>query len=434
MESKVNVISSSEHEIEVTLSYDEIKPEIEAAYKEERKKITMPGFRKGKVPMQMLKKMYGDAIEYQASEKIANSKFWTVVESENLNPISTPALTDIDFVPGEKLAFKVKYEVKPEMEILDYKNLKIDKPVFKLRDEDVEHEIEHLLKSKASFEETEEITDKKHKIVVDLQRVDSEGNALEGSKNEDFTIDLDAHNINKEIIDSAIGKKVGENFNFSFTDERPSEDDSPKEEFHYDAVVKKIEKLVPPEQTEEFFKSLSNNKATSMNELREMISENFKSYYDSQSENIFINSLLNEIVTKNDFDPPKGYIDFLHKNLLEQEKQEAQRQKRPFDEKTVKEQLKPRAEWSAKWQIISENIARIEKIEVNDDDLRVLAEKDAAQTGLSVEKMLTYYKSSNRSEALLEEKVMDFLKSNNVAVDVDPDEKAKSEKKTKKGK
>ncbi|RMD47982.1 MAG: trigger factor family protein, partial [Ignavibacteria bacterium] len=59
MESKVNVLSDCEHEIDVTLGYDEIQPEIEEAYKKERKSIALPGFRKGKVPMQMIKKLYG---------------------------------------------------------------------------------------------------------------------------------------------------------------------------------------------------------------------------------------------------------------------------------------------------------------------------------------------------------------------------------------
>ena len=72
LETKINIISTSEHELEVNLGYDEIQPEINLAYQKESKKIEMPGFRKGKVPLSMVKKVYGDAIEYKASEEIAN--------------------------------------------------------------------------------------------------------------------------------------------------------------------------------------------------------------------------------------------------------------------------------------------------------------------------------------------------------------------------
>jgi len=72
---KVNQLSDSQQEIEVNLNYDEILLEINDAYNEERKTITIDGFRKGKAPMGMIKKLYGEAIEYKASEKIANKNF-----------------------------------------------------------------------------------------------------------------------------------------------------------------------------------------------------------------------------------------------------------------------------------------------------------------------------------------------------------------------
>ena len=103
MDTKVNELSVSEHEVEVTLSYEEIKPEIDEALKQERKKVSMPGFRKGKMPMPMFIKMYGEAVEYKAAEDIANKKFWELADSEGLKPISTPQLNSLDFVPKEKL-------------------------------------------------------------------------------------------------------------------------------------------------------------------------------------------------------------------------------------------------------------------------------------------------------------------------------------------
>ena len=90
----------------------------------------MPGFRKGKVPLNMIKKMYGDALEYEASEKVANSRFWDVAKEKELNPIGQPQMTDIKFNPGEDLSFKVKFEILPELEVKDYKNLEIEIPEF----------------------------------------------------------------------------------------------------------------------------------------------------------------------------------------------------------------------------------------------------------------------------------------------------------------
>ena len=133
MEYKIIDLTESEKEVEVTLAYDEIKKEIESEVLKQTKKIQMPGFRKGKVPLPMIKKIYGDALEYEASEKVANSRFWRVSQEKELNPIGQPQLTDIKFNPGEELFFKVKYEILPEPDVKDYKKNKIELPDFKER-------------------------------------------------------------------------------------------------------------------------------------------------------------------------------------------------------------------------------------------------------------------------------------------------------------
>ncbi|MBN1301983.1 MAG: trigger factor [Melioribacteraceae bacterium] len=432
MDTKVNEITQSEHEIEVTLVYDEIKNEIEDAYEEERKKISLPGFRKGKAPIQMLKKLYGEAIEYQASEKIANKKFWDIVDSEKLQPISTPQLIDLDFKINEKLYFKVKYEVRPELELKDYTNLEIEKPVFKLREEDIEKEIDLMLKTRASFEEADLVSDENFKITIDLQKLDDDDNPVDGNKSENMVIDLSDPKVNPEIKNNAMQKKVGDKFGFTFIDEHMHGEEVHKVSYKYECTVKKIEKIVLPEPTEELIEEISNKKAKSLEEFKDQIRENYKSYYDQQSERIYTNSLLNRIVENNDFAAPKGYVDLILNRLVEVEKENAKRYKTPFNETEARDHLHQRAEWNAKWEIILNNIAKKENIEVEESDLKKIAEEEAAQTGISTEKLMKYYKESRRDESILEEKVLAFLKANNKAKEFDPEEKKEKESKGKK--
>jgi trigger factor len=226
-------------------------------------------------------------------------------------------------------------------------------------------------------------------------------------------------------------KKVGDTFNFTFVDEHKHGEETHKEEFKYLAEVTKIQKIKLPEADEEFVQKISNKKAKTLDEFRAQIRDNFEKYFEGQSENIFSNTLLNKLVENNDFTPPPGYVDSLFNRLLEYEKQNAQKNKTPnFNEETVKEQLKPRSVWNAKWQILLDNIAKVENITVEDSDLMELAEKEAASIGLPAEKLVDFYKQNNRTEALLEEKVLKFLKENAKVNEVDPEkEKAKSEKK-----
>jgi len=422
LEFKVNQLSDSLQELEVKLSYDEIKPEIEKAYEEERKNISIDGFRKGKAPLSIIKKLYGEAIEYKASEKIATKKFWDIVDQENLQPISTPQLTDIDFNIGEKLNFKIQYEIMPKVDVKDYKGIEVEKPIFKVIDEEIEKEIEYLLKPHFKYEEADTVESKEYRITVDLQQLDESKNPVPNQKSENVTIDLNDEKVNPQIFENANGKKVGDKFNFSFIDEHYHGEELHRQEYNYEVEIKKIEKLVKPELNEELIKKISNDKASTIDELRDLLYNNFRKYYDRQSDEIFTNSLLNKVVKNNDFTPPTGLVESLHKRFIELEKENARRYgQKNVDEKQLSDYLKPRAEWTAKWQIIFTNIAEKENIKVEDSELQNLAQEESEKTGISVDKLVKYYKDTNRTDHLLEDKVIAFLKENAAVKEVDPE-------------
>ncbi|MBA4317356.1 MAG: trigger factor [Flavobacterium sp.] len=428
LEVKVNGVSAGINEIEVILTYEEIKPEIEEAYQEEKKTIVIDGFRKGKAPMQMIKKLYGEAIEYKASEKIAQKKFWDVADEKQLKPISAPQMIDLDFVPFEKLSFKIKYEVKPKLELKGYKGLEIEKPVFKIKDEEVETEIKYLYKSQGKFEPADLVENADYKIACDLQRTNVDDPA-KAAKSHDIQIDLSDPKVNIEIVNNAIGKKLGDKFSFTFVDEHKHGEETHREEYAYEAEIKKVEKFVNPEETEEFFKKISKDKVTSLEGLKAELVNNMETYYKNQSEQIYMNTLLNKVVENNDFPAPPGFTATVLKQFVEMEKENAKRYNvNAFDEKAAENQLRGRAEWNAKWRIILENIAEAENIKVEENELEELAAKEAEKTGISVAKLVKYYKDSNREELLLEDKVVKFLTENNITKEIDAEEKLNSAK------
>ena len=429
MEVKVNNLSDISQEVEVNLAYDEISSDIQAAYKEESKTIQIDGFRKGKAPFAMIKKLYGEAIEYKASDKIATKKFWEIVDQEGLKPISMPHLVDIDFQMGSKLYFKIQYEVKPKLRLKDYKGLEVEKPVFKVKEEEIGKEVDYLLKPYIKYEPAEEVDGYDYKITTNLQKLDENGNAVIGQRSENMQIDLSDEKVNLQVRENAKGSKVGGTFQFTFIDEHYHGEELHREEFRYEAEVTKIEKAVQPEINEELVKKISNNKASTLDELKDVLRKNFSDYYTKQSDDIFVNNLLNEIVKNNDFTPPAGYVDSIHKRLIEIEKENAKRQKMPnVDERAMAEYFKPRAEWNAKWQIILESLAETENIKVDENELEEIAKQESEKTGISVEKLMKYYKDTNRNDVLLEDKVVNFLKENNKVKEVDADEKIKENK------
>lgn len=426
MEFNVVDINSSEKEIEIKLNYDEIKSDIETEVKKQTKNIQLPGFRKGKVPLSMIKKIYGDALEYEASEKIANTFFWKVADQNDLKPIGQPAMTDIKFEPNNSLSFKVKYETLPVLDIKGYKDLTIEIPEFMVTDEEVEKEILYILNSNRTLEEVEFVDGTQFILDAEIVLLEKDGEVVTDAKPEKMQIDLSADGIAKEIIENANGKKTGESFTFTFNDEHKHKLEDGSEEVHkqsykYQVKILGIKKIVLPELNEELIKKVTKDKVSTEEQLREDIKKDIQNYYDQRNEELTRSKLISEILKNNEFTPPQTLIKNILEEYVKAEEEQAKKSKLPFNKEESRKRLLPSAEFEVKWYLIKNAIQKAENITLSDDDLKALAETDSQKTGIPVDKLINYYKSSNQTEKLLDQKLFEFLKSKNNIVKVHPD-------------
>jgi len=433
MEYNVVDISASEKEVEIKLNYDEIKVELEDEVKKQTKKIQLPGFRKGKAPISMLKKMYGDAFEYEASEKIANTFFWKVAEEKDFKPIGQPSMTDLKFEPQKELSFKVKYEVLPKLEVKNYKGLTFDVPDLVVGEDEINKEIDYILKSNKTLEDAEVILDKNFSIDSEVVLIEKNGEVQTDSKPEKMQIDLTAEGIAKDIIENSKDKKIGDSFEFTFKDEHTHKLEDGKEELHkeeykYQVKINGIKKVVLPELNEELIKKVTKDKVSTEAELREEIKKDIQGYYDQQTEEMIRVKFVSEILKNNEFDPPKTLVSNILEEYVKAEEDKAKKSKYPFSKDEARNRLQKSAESEVKWYLVKNEIQKLENISISDTDFMELAEKESKKTGLPVEKLINYYKTSNQSERMLDEKLFDFLKSNNTLNKVHPDQfKAKQE-------
>ncbi|NWF88885.1 MAG: trigger factor [Ignavibacteriaceae bacterium] len=430
----VNEINQSEHEVSIEFSYDEVKNEIDEEVKKQAKKIQLPGFRKGKVPAKLLKSRFGDALEYEAAEKVATDQFWEVAKQNSLKPVGTPSLTDLHLEPGKDLKFKVKYEVIPNIDPKDYTNLNIDIPDYTVSDHEVEHEIEHILKSNSSTEDAEIVGDDEFYIIkVEMQRITESGEVFADSKPETLDIDLSNHHVQPEIRNNVKGKKVGENFEFSFDDLHHKHDVNVEqtmnpEKYYYRGAILEIKKIILPELSEELVKKITKDKISTPEQFKEEIRKDFTNYYQQQTEEFLRRRLITSIISNNDFTPPKSLVQNVLEELIKQEEENGKRRgAKNIDRKLLAERLLPSAQFEVKWFLLKSLIQKKEQLTVTDEELNDLAMKDADKTGIAVEKLINYYKSANMSEKLIDKKLFDFLKEKNNIKKVPPENLYKKE-------
>jgi trigger factor len=438
LESNVKELSASENEIEISLKFDDVKNDIEAEVKKQTKNIQVPGFRKGKVPKNILKKRFGDSLDFEASEKIANKHFWEIAKEKDLNPIGQPTMTDFDFKPGEDLNFKVKYEVLPQIELKNYTDQKIEIPNFQVKDSEVKNEIDYIIRSNKSLEDAKSIGDNNKNYLLDAQifRLNDKGDP-EMEKGEKIEIDLSSKGVNKELLEKAQGKKVGDTFNFSFDDERTvkndkGEEEKVKEHFDYKVEINGIKKITLPELNEEFIKKVTKDKVSNEVEFKKQIRDDIENYYSGKMEEILIGTLITTIIRNNDFTPPSTLVNNILEELVKNEEENLKKQGHlNVNISELKERLKTNAENDVKWFLIKSELLKKENISITDDEIKELAEKDAEKTGIPVEKLLTYYKSSGQNDKILDQKLFDFLKEKNDIIKLDPEKINKSETKEK---
>ncbi len=438
MELNVKELSASENEIEISLKFDDVKNDIEAEVKKQTKNIQVPGFRKGKVPKNILKKRFGDSLEFEASEKIANKHFWEIAKEKNLNPIGQPTMTDFDFKPGEDLNFKVKYEVVPQIELKDYTDQKIEVPNFQVKDSEVKNEINYIIRSNKSLEDATSVGDNNKNYLLDVQifRLNDKGDP-EMEKGEKIEIDLSSEGVNKELLEKSKGKKVGDTFNFSFDDERTvkndkGEEEKVKEHYDYKVEINGIKKITLPELNEEFIKKVTKDKVSNEVEFKKQIRDDIEKYYEGKVEEFLRGTLITTIIRNNDFTPPSTLVNNILEELVKNEEEYLKKQGYPnVNISELKERLKKNAENDVKWFLIKSELLKKENISITDDEIKELAEKDAEKTGIPAEKLLNYYKNSGQNEKILDQKLFEFLKEKNNIVKLDPEKFNKSETKEK---
>ena len=260
---------------------------------------------------------------------------------------------------------------------------------------------------------------------------------VQDSKSEKMQIDLSNKDVHIDIKTNAKGKKVGEKFKFHFHDERmvPNKEgveEKVVEHFDYEVLIQGIKKIVLPELSEEIIKKVTKDKLSTEGELRSDIEKNIQNYYDQRTEEFIRSRLIGLIISKNDFTPPSFMVESVLGEMVKSEEERMKKQgMKKVDTKYLREYLQPSALNEVKWYQIKSEIQKKENIEVTDQEFEELAKADAEKTGLPIDKLINYYKSSNQVERMLDKKLFDLLKEKNEIKKVDPEKLSQKQKEEK---
>jgi len=406
----ITSVSDVQQEADIQLTQDEIQPMFERAYEKYRPKVEIKGFRKGKVPMPMIKQLYGEAIEQDALDDIASDFYRKAMEEKDIHPLGQPTMVDMDFKRGEHFHFKIKYEVRPGIRLGTYRGLKVEKPIHIVTEAEVESEIQKIRRANSSSAEAEAVTDTGYVVTADVQELDETGTPLIGKKTPGARFDLSDETLAREIGDALTGAVTGQTYRTKFESRHGDHSHT----VHIALTVTKIDKVILPPFDGELVTKITGGKVTSVDEFRKNLRNDIERYWEEESTARLNDNIAKSLVEAHPFSVPESVVAGLLDSYVDDVRNRSRDRKLPkgFDEQKFRDENRSSATWQAQWLLLSGRIAEEEKISVSDAEIEAMAEREAGKIGIGKERLLEYYrKSSSATNRILSDKLMAFLRS-----------------------
>ncbi len=428
MEHSIKELESGKRELTLTVTKEELKPHYDKAYNDVRKNISLPGFRRGKVPNHLIKNMYGAQLEQEAAQEAGNEFFGKYLDETGTELAGTPELHNIKFNDDGTVSYILQVELMPSIEVKDYQGLTIDEPTYTVTEEDVQKQIDSLCREYGTFEEAETVEDENYVIAYTKLELDgTTREPIEGAEVEDANTDLYNANTPATLKEAVIGKNKGESLEVWMPNPQNISEDK-----LYKVEITSIDKAIPAVFDDDFAKERTNGKFDTADDFKYDMQLKMQERWDQQSRQMVENNIIEKMVElHDDFDVPEDAVERqavqMVRNMF---MQMTQQEPKPEDIKPeFVEPYKPMAKRQVQWDIIRRAIVEKEDIQVDDFDLEEFFDDQMGKmgdtSGIDEEarkEMFEQFKSNpGIKDAIRNKKVIDLVYDYAITTDVDFD-------------
>lgn len=375
-----------DREITISATKEDLAPKLDKAAREYRKKINLPGFRPGQVPLNLIKKRFGKEIEGEQINSFIQETFQSEIVP-NHKPVGEPQIIDMKYEEGA-LEVQMKIGVKPEFEVVDLETITVDKMVHDVTEAEVDEELERTVERNAKWVEDSGKVKKESKVVVDAITLDKDGNEVAEDTDENKELDLSQEE-NADFQKALNGKAAGDEVKVEL-----GEGDD-KESFK--VTIKSVLKKETPELNDELVKEISNGAYTELENYRSFIKSQIQDYYDQTGGDLAKQNIMEALIDAHDFEVPEVVINRFLDAYLDQTKQQyGDKLPDGFDEEHFRKENLDQAKREARWAFVLGDLEeKYEKdVELGPEDIDNHLAGEAARYGLPVEMVKNFYAQS----------------------------------------
>ena len=394
-------VEKTENTNEVKLSF-EIEAEkfdeaMKKVYAKTAKYFNIPGFRKGKAPMQMVEKQYGSSIFYEDTfNELVPDIYDETIKENNIDAVSRPQIDIQQMEKGKNLIFTAIVQVSPEVKIGKYKGIELNKIEYNVSDEDIEHELGHMQEKNSRLITIEDRpVEIKDIAVIDFEGF-VDGEAFKGGKAEKHELEIGSNTFIPGFEDQIIGMKVDEekDINVKFPEEYFSKDLAGKDAT-FKVKLHEIKKKEFPKLDDEFAKDVS--EFDTLEELKNSIKEKIQTENDSRAKYELEENAIKTVCENTPIDIPSAMIENEIENMMQDIKVRLSYQGLNIEqylkminktEEDMRNEFKEQAERAVKSRLVLEAVAKAEKIENSEEEIAEKIKEMAKNYGKKEEEVL----------------------------------------------
>ncbi len=396
MSLQVEKLEKNMAKLTIEVAADEVENALQRAYQKQKSKISIPGFRKGKVPRQMVEKMYGVGVFYEdaANDMIPTAYEKAAAESE-LEIVSQPKIEVVQIEKGKEFIFTAEVAVKPEVELGEYKGVEVPKTDVEVTEEDIMAEIDKEREQNSRIITVDDrAVEDGDMTVIDFEGF-VDGEAFEGGKGEDYPLTIGSHSFIDTFEEQLIGKNIDEEVevNVTFPEEYHSEELKGKPAL-FKVKIKEIKKKELPELDDDFVEDVS--EFSTVAEYKDSIKKTIEERKVKEAKAAKEDAAIEKIIENTKMEIPEPMIDSQVRQMAEDFSRRLSQQGLSVEQyfqytgltaDMLLEQMRPQALKRIQSRLVLEAIAKAEDIQVSEEELDTEIQNMASAYQMEVDKL-----------------------------------------------
>ncbi|EJP6473665.1 trigger factor [Clostridium sporogenes] len=390
MNVKVENIEKNIVKLEITVDSEKFNEAVKKSFKKNAKRFNVPGFRKGKAPLNIIKKYYGEGVLFEdAINFCCEDTYPKAIEENNIKPVDYPQIDVVQIGEGKDFIYTAEITTVPEVKLGEYKGVEVKKVSYEVEDEAVENELKSMQEKNARVSLKEEGEIEKGNIAIIDFKGYVDGEAFEGGEAKDYELEIGSGTFIGDFEDQLVGLKKDESkkVDVSFPEEYGREDLNGKPAT-FEVTVKDIKIKELPALDDEFAKEVS--EFDTLEELKSDIKDRMKKELSEKAKAEYEEAVVEKVAANAEIDIPKVMIekeiDNMVKDLEMRLKYQGLDLKSYYEftnssEEKVKEYMRETAEKRVKTDLIMQEIAKVEDIKATEEELKEKAMEVAKQYG-----------------------------------------------------